>query len=88
MSERVDLVKHLANHVGCIYAEVEKRFVKDDGFDPFVGLELRNTYRMNLVIEMTDNLLTSVMTLSAISLTLPGSLNRGSATVKSSPFFP
>ena len=51
MGERVDLVKHLANHVGCIYAEVEKRFVKDNGFDPFVGLELRDTQRMNMVIE-------------------------------------
>jgi len=40
MGERVDLVKDLAYHVGCIYAEVEKRFVKDDGFDPLVWLEL------------------------------------------------
>ena len=82
------MVQHLANHVDCIYAQVEKRFVKDDGFDLFVGLELRDTQRMNMVVEITDNLLTSAMTLSAISLTLPGSLNRGSATVKSSPFFP
>ena len=51
MGERLDLVKHLANHVGRIYAEVEKRFIKDNGFDPFVGLELRDTQRMNMVIE-------------------------------------
>ena len=70
------MVQHLANHVDCIYAQVEKRFVKDDGFDLFVGLELRDTQRMNMVVEITDNLLTSAMTLSAISLTLPGSLNR------------
>jgi len=50
MGERVDLVKHLANHVGCIYAEGEKRSVKGDGLDPFVGLELRDTQRMNMVI--------------------------------------
>ena len=63
MGERVDLVKHLANHVGCIYAEGEKRSVKGDGLGPFVGLELRDTQRMNMVIEITDNLLTSVITL-------------------------
>ena len=41
MGESVDLVKHLPNHVGRIYSEVKERFVKDDGFDPFVGLELQ-----------------------------------------------
>jgi len=39
-AESVYLVENFADHVCGIYSEVEEGFVENNGFDPFVRLEL------------------------------------------------
>lgn len=88
----VYLVENFENHIWGINSKVEEGFVvKGDGFNPFVGLELSPKFGFFYDSEQELGLkrgLTRSITLDAKSVTFPGSLNRGNATVKSSPFFP
>lgn len=50
--------------------------------------QIRQTRNCFKRFSFDQRVLTLLMTLEASSSTLPGSLNRGNATVKSTPFFP
>ena len=87
MCQAMDLAKNFANHILGIDSEVKEGSIIGNGFYPFVGLEL--AYMLSVVtVESTTTVHTFSKTFAAISSTFPGSLYRGTATVKSSPFFP